>query len=72
MRISKRGENSFGFMKRSRMIQGMYFGTREGERPNTLYNFNQEMMGVLQDGTRTEWQKRQWLRNRTMQLAEQK
>jgi len=60
------------FMKRPRMIQGMYFGTQEGERLNTLYNFNQEMMGVLQDGTRTEWQKRQWMRNRTMQLAEQK
>lgn len=60
------------FMKRPRMIQGMYFGTPEGERLNTQYNFNQEMMGVLQDDTKTEWQKRQWMRNRTMQLAEQK
>lgn len=61
------------FMKKPRMVQGgMYGGTQEGERLNTPYNFSQEIMSVLQEGTRTEAQKLQWMRNRTLQLAEQK
>jgi len=27
---------------------------------------------VLQDNTKTAWERRQWMRNRTMQLEEQK
>lgn len=59
------------FMKKPRMVQGMYGGTQEGERLNASYNFNQEIMSVLQDVTKTEAQKLQWMRNKTLQLAEQ-
>lgn len=47
-------------------------GSQEFGRPNAQDNFSQELMGVLQDPTKAEWQKRQWMKSRTMQLEEQK
>uniref|UniRef100_A0A0D6R005 Myb/SANT-like DNA-binding domain-containing protein n=1 Tax=Araucaria cunninghamii TaxID=56994 RepID=A0A0D6R005_ARACU len=41
-------------------------------RPSAQDNLSQELMGMLQDDTKTDWQKRQWMRTRTMQLEEQK
>lgn len=41
-------------------------------KPSASYSLNSEMMGVLQDNTKTAWERRQWMRNRTMQLEEQK
>jgi len=41
-------------------------------KPSASHNLNSEMMGVLQDNTKTAWERRQWMRNRTMQLEEQK
>ena len=35
-------------------------------------NLNSETIGVSQDNTKTAWEQRQWMRNRTMQLEEQK
>lgn len=41
-------------------------------KPSASHNLNSEIMGVLQDNTKTAWERRQWMRNRTMLLEEQK
>eukprot|EP01018_Ginkgo_biloba_P021472 Gb_24200 [translate_table: standard] len=67
------------FMKKRKIfknLEGVHLwaspSSYECGKPSAQYNLNQEIMGVLHDGTKTEWQKRQWMINRTMQLEEQK
>eukprot|EP01018_Ginkgo_biloba_P032560 Gb_40926 [translate_table: standard] len=46
--------------------------SHECNKPTASDNLNAEMMGVLQDTNKTPWEQREWMRNRTMQLQEQK
>ncbi|XP_010278270.1 PREDICTED: putative DNA helicase INO80 [Nelumbo nucifera] len=38
----------------------------------SIQHLNSEMMGVLQDGTKSSWDQRQWMRNKSLQLEEQR
>lgn len=46
--------------------------THDFGKSSASNNFITEMTGVLQDNNKTAWEQRQWMRNRAMQLEEQK
>lgn len=41
-------------------------------KPSPSDNLSAEMLGVLQDTTKTPWEQREWMKNCTLQLQEQK
>eukprot|EP01018_Ginkgo_biloba_P018039 Gb_39360 [translate_table: standard] len=72
-------EGMANFLKRRKMSRNaeemnfwMPHTSHDCGKPSASYNLNAEIMGVLQDNTKTAWEQRQWMRNRTMQLEEQK
>nr|ABR16743.1 unknown [Picea sitchensis] len=46
--------------------------SNECAKPNAPDNQNADMMGLVQDTAKIPWEQREWTRNRTLQLQEQK
>lgn len=75
--VEVEGMGDFG--KRGRMSKSSEEGnywvrpvSNECTKPHAPDNLNAEMLGVLQDTAKMPWEQREWMRNRTLQLQEQK
>nr|WNP90945.1 hypothetical protein [Medicago sativa] len=65
-------EENDGKSSRKRARKGGFSFSRSSSSTQLVNQMNNEISGVFQDGGKSPWEKKQWIRNRIMQLEEQK
>lgn len=65
-------EENDGKPSRKRARKGGFSFPRSSSSTQLVNQMNNEISGVFQDGGKSTWEKKQWIRNRIMQLEEQK